>query len=269
MTLNDMAYLTHSEAWFTETNITRIHGRETAPRGMTTYERPWVQFSVDNPLTFPVKADGRKFADVIGVLEATALVGQFSVPELFTSRISKFAEFMDDGVFHGAYAVRAHGALGDIVNLLDRDPHSRQAVISVFDSTRDLDRAKRDIPCTIAIQFLTHGMTLEARTTMRSNDLWLGTPYDLIQFSVLQASVAQALGLEPGKYTHSVGSLHLYDRDLAKLEKVTEYIDAPPMAFPLWGCEDDIAEISARARALAFGTLRPETEFEEWARDLL
>lgn len=262
-------YPTFSEAWFSEINETRARGELSFPRGFTTRERKWVQFAVEDSLSLPVLAEGRRFAQVIGVLEALSLVGQFSVPELFTSRISKFAEFMDGGVFHGAYATRAHGALSDLVALLERDPDTRQGVISVFDSTRDLNRAKKDIPCTISLHVQKAGDTLELHAAMRSNDMWLGTPYDFVQFGILQASLAQAVGLAPGRYIHSAGSLHLYERDLGALQKVSGPITSAPLAFPLWGCENDIAEISTRARALAFGAISPETEFEQWAIDLL
>jgi hypothetical protein len=214
---------------------------------------------------------------VIGVLEALSLVGQFSVPELFTSRVRKFEDFLDGGVFHGAYATRAHGALTDLVELLARDPDTRQAVITVFDSTRDLNRAKRDIPCTIALHFARRGERLDLKVIMRSNDLWLGTPYDFTQFAVLQASVAQVLGLTPGKYVHSVGSLHLYERDLARAKAVRPAATTSAMAFPLWSVEpapspvERLASVVSRARQLAFDPVgfRAATGFEQWAQQLL
>ncbi len=272
-------YPTFSDAWLSEIRETRAYGEESHPRGFATRERRWVQFAVEDSLSFPVTAEGRHFADVIGVLEGLSLVGQVSIPEMFTERIAKFAEFTDYGIFHGAYAARAHGLLGDLVNLFQRDPDTRQGVISVFDSTRDLNRAKRDIPCTLSLHFL-HGLRtdfaeardLELQVSMRSNDMWLGTPYDFVQFAILQASVAQALGAWPGRYVHVVGSLHLYERDLDALQKVN---DAVPLAestrFPLWGGEGTITDISRRARKLLLGpaAFAPQTLFESWAKELL
>jgi thymidylate synthase len=46
---------------------------------------------------------------------------------------------------------------------------------------------------------------------MRSNDVFLGLPHDLFAFTMLQEIAARELGVEPGTYQHSVGSLHLYD----------------------------------------------------------
>lgn len=260
-----------SEAWACKL-LDLMSGETASPRGMATREERWAQFAVSDPLSFPVDVLGRRMRDVIGVLEALALVGQFNVPELFTQRVPKFAEFLDDGIFHGAYGPRAHGALGDLVQLLERDPDSRQAVISVFDSSRDLNRAKRDIPCTIALHFMVRGDELELNVTMRSNDIWLGTPYDFTQFAVLQATVAQVLGLRPGIYVHSVGSLHLYERDLEAARRVDGYDLGPSMEFPLWHTESgSMGAISKRARDLALGAegFMPVTQFEAWAWTLL
>lgn len=275
-------YPTFSEAWFREINETRARGELSYPRGFTTRERKWVQFEVEDSLSFPVAAEGRRFADVIGVLEGLSLVGQVSIPETFTGRIKKFADFTDHGIFHGAYAARAHGMLGDLVDLFERDRDTRQGVISVFDSSRDLNRAKRDIPCTLSLHFMRRDMgqdvtgSLELQASMRSNDMWRGTPYDFTQFAILQASLAQALHMWPGRYVHVAGSLHLYERDLAALQNVSG--SAEPggrlpgaMSFPLWSGDDTIADISSRARGLL---LAPEaypdrTEFEAWAKGLL
>ena len=48
---------------------------------------------------------------------------------------------------------------------------------------------------------------------MRSNDLWLGFPFDVFQFANMQVLMAMELGVELGTYTHIAGSLHLYERD--------------------------------------------------------
>lgn len=55
-------------------------------------------------------------------------------------------------------------------------------------------------------------------TNMRSNDAFIGLPHDVFAFTMLQEMIARALGLEPGPYSHAVGSLHLYktNRDAAR-----------------------------------------------------
>jgi thymidylate synthase len=48
---------------------------------------------------------------------------------------------------------------------------------------------------------------------MRSNDAFLGLPHDIFAFTMMQEIAARELGIEIGKYHHSVASLHLYDDD--------------------------------------------------------
>ena len=50
-------------------------------------------------------------------------------------------------------------------------------------------------------------------TYMRSNDAFLGLPHDVFSFTMLQEIVARTLSVELGTYKHSIGSLHLYDKN--------------------------------------------------------
>jgi thymidylate synthase len=76
--------------------------------------------------------------------------------------------------------------------------------------------SKKDIPCTLSVQFVLRQERLYAITTMRSNDLWLGFPYDVFCFSTLQRLFAYTLGVDVADYVHNVGSMHLYTRDERK-----------------------------------------------------
>ncbi len=267
-----------TEAWLQSLEDVFYGGQYVSPRGTPTRELTWQQVVVDNPMTFPMQVEGRELRDVIGVLEGLSLVGEFNVPELFTDRVRKFGQFQDGGVFWGSYGARAHGTFGDVVELLKRDPDSRQAVVTLYDSGKDLNREKKDIPCTVSGQFLLrerrNGPDIEDRDwyldlgiNMRSNDLWLGMPYDFTQFAIWQASVAQALGARVGRYIHQVGSLHLYAHDAEKAAGLS-FAGGEAMPFPLWG-QRDPAAIQSRARSLLLSDLTPETVFEKWANALL
>lgn len=105
--------------------------------------------------------------------------------------------------------------LACIVSLLKEKPNTRQAVLTMWNAG-DLPHAilgdKKDIPCTLSLQFLLRDKRLHVVTTMRSNDVWLGMPYDVYCFTAIQQLVAGALGVDVGSYHHRVGSLHLYDQ---------------------------------------------------------
>lgn len=93
---------------------------------------------------------------------------------------------------------------------LRKDPNSRQAVIHIKDAD---NTPTKDTPCTVCLQFLLRDNKLGLTVYMRSNDIWLGFPYDVFSFTCLQIMMANELGVDVGEYTHIAGSLHLYSRN--------------------------------------------------------
>lgn len=141
--------------------------------------------------------------------------------------ISEYRKSSDDELtIHGAYGPRMFGKrpndqLARVISALQSKPDSRQAVIQLFDR-RDTLEYHSDIPCTCTMQFVIRDRRLQMLTYMRSNDAWLGLPHDVFAFTMIQELVARSLGVELGEYRHSVGSLHLYERDD---KKAIRYLD--------------------------------------------
>lgn len=98
-----------------------------------------------------------------------------------------------------------------VKNLLKKDPNTRQAVIHI--KTAD-NKESKDVNCTVCLQFLIRCDKLYLTVYMRSNDIWLGFPYDVFQFTCMQILMSMELGVGLGTYTHVAGSLHLYKRNL-------------------------------------------------------
>lgn len=101
--------------------------------------------------------------------------------------------------------------------ILLNDKDSRQAVIHIKEARDIIKNPTKDLNCTIALQFLVRNNKLDLIVTMRSNDIWLGLPYDLFNFTCMQMQMAMELGIEVGTYYHNAGSLHMYKRDAEKL----------------------------------------------------
>ena len=100
-----------------------------------------------------------------------------------------------------------------VVDLLNDNPETRQAAISIYDGKEHPDY-KTDTPCTYAVQFTVLDDKLNMSVVMRSNDLWYGFCNDQYQFSNLQLSVAQRTGYDIGTYYHFAHNLHLYSDKL-------------------------------------------------------
>lgn len=127
----------------------------------------------------------------------------------------------------GAYGHRLRKHLG--VDQLTRayqalraKPHSRQAVLQIWDAKIDLPKrsgreASGDIPCNVLSMLKIRSGALEWMQIMRSNDAFRGLPYNLVQFTTLQEIVAGWLGVKVGGYHHVSDSLHVYEADIHHL----------------------------------------------------
>lgn len=129
-------------------------------------------------------------------------------------------EMEADGTIHGAYGPRLFDSAGGgqfsrVIEMLRDGPRSttRRAVISILDR-HDTAGQFKNIPCTCTLQFFRRGDLLHLLVNMRSNDVYLGLPHDVFAFTMLQEIVAREVGVEPGRYLHVAGSLHLYDHHI-------------------------------------------------------
>lgn len=200
--------------------------------------RPTMSFLLN-----PVRAASAQYAaaEVTWYLSGSSRVDAL-LP--YAPSYERFAE--NDGTVHGAYGARfanddvfrsttkrlrfqlvgiaAHTQVAAVIELLRREPDTRRAMITAWrcdDLLHALAHDVKEVPCTTSLQFLLRRDVLELVTTMRSNDVWLGMPYDVFAFTCLQHVVASALSVERGKYVHQVGSLHAYEANWDKLEAAT------------------------------------------------
>ena len=134
--------------------------------------------------------------------------------------ISDYINYSDG---RGGYGPRLFNWRGtnqfeNVAALLDSRPHSRRAVIQLFDAS-DILGNNRDVPCTCTLQFMIRDNRLNLISYMRSNDAFLGLPHDVFCFTMLQEIMAAILSVELGTYRHMVGSLHLYEKDILSAEQ--------------------------------------------------
>lgn len=100
---------------------------------------------------------------------------------------------------------------------LTDDKNTRQAILR-FSLPEHQFVGNKDQTCTMHANFLIRENKLNLSTVMRSNDLMLGLVYDLPWFVSLMYKMVEELkpvykDLEVGYYTHTVHSMHIYDRN--------------------------------------------------------
>jgi thymidylate synthase len=142
--------------------------------------------------------------------------------DFITHYLSKYDKESEDNItVYGGYGPRffnfrgSHNQIDNVIRLLKERPSSRRAVIQIFDA-EDISKNHIEIPCTCTLQFFIRNKKLNMITSMRSNDVLIGLPHDIFCFTMIQEIMANSLNCSLGDYFHSVGSLHLYKKDLRK-----------------------------------------------------
>lgn len=144
-----------------------------------------------------------------------------------------YGKYAEDGRLPWAYGFRiADNTSFDQLllahDLLRADPDTRQCVVSVWkpdDLERGLEIAtsgevsKGYVPCTLTWQFLLREGKLHMKVDVRSQDVWLGMPYDIFIACQMLRTLAGELKVEVGTYSHTVGSLHVYERHFKQCSK--------------------------------------------------
>lgn len=189
-------------------------GNLVSPRGYETKELLGQCFELTNPRNRIIFNPARKVYMTFGIGELLWIMRGSNELDIIQYYNKKYKNYSDNGqTLYGAYGKRIvnkqFNLWEEVKNKLESDPSTRQAIIPIY-SAQDTLMSSKDIPCTCLLQFLIRDNKLNCITYMRSNDIILGLPYDIFNFTMLQELMASQLNLELGTYKHFVGSLHLY-----------------------------------------------------------
>jgi len=180
-------------------------------------------FTIENPLDRIIRNEARNFNVEYAEAEwQWYLSGDSSVDKLgeIYGKVPAIWERMAIGpkrLVNSNYGYQWERAyqLDKVVAMLKDNPNTRQAAISIYDG-KEINKYRKDTPCTYAIQFTVVNNKLNMCVTMRSNDLWFGFCIDQYCFSKLQEMVSKRTGYDMGTYYHFAHNLHIYDDQLNK-----------------------------------------------------
>jgi len=214
-------------------------GAQIAPRGKPTLELSHHTINVD--MRFPVlTVPERRLSYRFMVAEAYwILTGDNSVAGIAPWN-ERIAQFSDNGqTFFGAYGPRIAEQMDYVVDKLRTDRETRQACLTIW---RPNPPPTKDYPCTVAVVFSIRDGRLSNHVFMRSNDVWLGMPYDVFNFSMLAHLVCCWLNhgkpdaapdlVSPGTLYLTAASSHLYEEHWPAALVLPDSIHPSPAPTP-------------------------------------
>lgn len=124
--------------------------------------------------------------------------------------------------------------LAEVVEGLRSNPHSRRHLVSAW-NVADLPRMALP-PCHVLYQFYVAPPAegeargkLSTHLYIRSNDLFLGAPFNIAQYALLTHLVADQVDLGVGDLVYTIGDAHLY---LNHLDQVREQLGREHRPLP-------------------------------------
>ncbi len=110
---------------------------------------------------------------------------------------------------------RTRGPLRDIIEELRIHPDSRQLFMPVWRRLDNDHLGRIRVPCSLGYWFALRQGKLHITYLQRSGDYFTHLANDLWLTRKLQEHVASEIEAEPGFFTHWIGSLHVYRKDVA------------------------------------------------------
>lgn len=172
--------------------------------------------------TFPKSAAAEVAWYLQGTQDATFIRKYAPLWDKFVELIDiKGGLFMEDRAVEGVkaaygYRWRRHfgrDQVGLAVEALRKDPSDRRCYVSAWDPAEDGLGAvgQRNVPCPAAFTFSMLGNELHSSIALRSSDVFVGLPYDVMGHALLMDAVARELGATPGVMHVTLAHAHLYE----------------------------------------------------------
>lgn len=223
---------TADHAWLVVLQQILSKGEPLSPRGQPTQEilHNSAAFDMQHPVVLNPQ---RKLSYVFMAAEALWILRGSDRCDEIVPYNKNIASFSDNGrTFQGAYGPPISSQLGYIVQQLNHDPATRQAVLTIWQPN---PRPSKDIPCTVALTFNIRNNRLNCHAFMRSSDAWLGWPYDVFNFTMIAALVIcrlKANTLRLGTLFWTGVSSHLYEQHVEQAQQCLG-VNLLPQYLPL------------------------------------
>ena len=138
-----------------------------------------------------------------------------------------------------------------VIETLKTNPDSRRMLISAWNPSvlpdtsitfaENVANHKAALPpCHAFFQFYVANGKLSCQLYQRSADLFLGVPFNIASYALLNLMVAQVCELKPGTFVHTFGDVHIYSNHQDQIE---EQLSRTPRPLPQMILNPDIKDI--------------------------
>jgi thymidylate synthase len=167
--------------------------------------------------------DNRRYFPVIGMVEAEWMWSGTKDPALMMEHYPKiWGDFIEGGEIKAAYGHRWRHEFGrDQIELaieaLKNDPTDRQVCLSAWHPGEDglgAPNLPKNIPCPAFVHMYIAGGKLNMSVFIRSSDVFVGLPYDIMTYTVLLHKFRNAISddLKAGVLSITTSHTHLYEK---------------------------------------------------------
>jgi len=104
----------------------------------------------------------------------------------------------------------------DLVEAIRKTPDSRRLIVSAW-NPGDVPQMALP-PCHTLWQVRILDGKLHLQLYQRSADMFLGVPFNIASYALLQVMLAHVTGYEPGEFVHVMGDAHIYSNHMEQVE---------------------------------------------------
>lgn len=128
--------------------------------------------------------------------------------------------------------------ISNVVDQIESNPDSRRLIVSAWNVPQIETMALP--PCHCLFQFYVADGRLSCQLYQRSADIFLGVPFNIASYALLTMMMAQATGLQPGEFVHTLGDAHLYANHI---EQADAQLAREPYPLPTMSLNPDVTDI--------------------------
>lgn len=135
----------------------------------------------------------------------------------------------EDGTIGKAYGYQLakYKQVDNLIKTIKEDPTSRRIITTLW-NIEDLPEMALQ-PCAFQTLWNINKGKLNCMLTIRSNDWFLGNPFNVAQYAALVYMIAQVTNYKPGKLTVCINDAHIYENHIPQIQEQFGLVDMNEM----------------------------------------